>query len=574
MTVSARQATASAEIAGSIEILRSHTDKWAQLSITRKINYLRSIRDATNAAAEDWVNAAVAAKRIPENSQLAGEEWMSGPWALMRGANDLIRTLESISEKKPIVPARSISRSRNGQVVAKVFPNSIFDRLLLNRFSAEVWMQPDVTAETLGQNMAAFYRKAAPTGGVGVVLGAGNIASIAPLDVLYKMFAEGMVVILKMNPVNDYLGEFLEKIFAPLVRDGFLRFAYGGADVGAYLVSHEGIEDVHVTGDYRTYNAIVFGAGADGEARRLRDDPVLQKPVSAELGNVSPTIVVPGPWSKADIQYQAEHIVTQKSHNAGFNCIATQVLVLPAEWKQTDELVDAIRSTIREQKSRFPYYPGAEIRQKGALQNSPRSEIIQGETPRVLIEADSNDSATYCFKTEFFSDVLAITRLPGKTAEEFLSNAARFCNETLWGTLGANILIHPTTAKRSRDALDKAIQDLRYGCIGVNAWIGVGFLLSQVAWGAFPGHTRNDIRSGIGVAHNSLLFDKPQKSVVRQPFHPFPRNLLNLQFHIAPKPPWFVTNRQAHNVAKRITRFEAKPGWRHIPGIFLAALRG
>jgi hypothetical protein len=37
------------------------------------------------------------------------------------------------------------------------------------------------------------------------------------------------VVVVKMNPVNDYLGPLLRKAFAPLVEAGFVEFAYGGA---------------------------------------------------------------------------------------------------------------------------------------------------------------------------------------------------------------------------------------------------------------------------------------------------------------------------------------------------------
>ena len=33
---------------------------------------------------------------------------------------------------------------------------------------------------------------------------------------------EDQVVVLKMNPVNDYLGPLLERAFEPLIRDGFL----------------------------------------------------------------------------------------------------------------------------------------------------------------------------------------------------------------------------------------------------------------------------------------------------------------------------------------------------------------
>ena len=135
--------------------------------------------------------------------------------------------------------------------------------------------------------------------------------------------------------------------------------------------------------------------------------------------------------------------------------------------------------------------------------------------------------------------------------------AVDFCNDRLWGTLGANIIIHPTTARRHAAALDRAIARLRYGCIGVNAWTGVGFLLAQVSWGAFPGHTIDDIQSGIGVVHNSLLFDRPQKSVVRAPFHPYPRSVAHGRPTLLPKPPWFVSHRHAHQVTERLTRFEA-----------------
>src|SRR5437667_181258 len=83
--------------------------------------------------------------------------------------------------------------------------------------------------------------QAQPQGALVLVLGAGNIASIAPLDVLYKLYAEGHVCLLKMNPVNEYLGPILEDIFRDLVTDGFVGFAYGSAEVGEYLTRHQGI---------------------------------------------------------------------------------------------------------------------------------------------------------------------------------------------------------------------------------------------------------------------------------------------------------------------------------------------
>ncbi len=132
--------------------------------------------------------------------------------------------------------------------------------------------------------------------------------------------------------------------------------------------------------------------------------------------------------------------------------------------------------------------------------------------------------------------MLAQTALPGATAAEFLRNAVAFCNETLHGTLGAAILIHPRTIRELGGAFDDALAALRYGCVTVNTWPGVGFTLATATWGAFPGNTLADVGSGIGIVHNAYLFDKPQKTVVRAPFAPFPRSLLNGERTLLPGP--------------------------------------
>ncbi len=149
-----------------------------------------------------------------------------------------------------------------------------------------------------------------------------------------------------------------------------------------------------------------------------------------------------------------------------------------------------------------------------------------------------------------------------------------FANEKLFGTLGCQLVIHPSTHRAHAQTLDQAIADLRYGTIGLNVWSGVGFLLSNVVWGAFPGHPLNDAQSGIGAVHNALLFDKPQKSVVRGPFKPFPRTLTSGVLHGSPKPLWFVTHKKAHKGAELLTRFEATRKVSLIPPLFAAALTG
>ena len=166
-------------------------------------------------------------------------------------------------------------------------------------------MEPDVTIEELSRTQATAYQNKQPTGKVALVLGAGNVASISPMDILYKIFVEDQVVLFKANPVNAYLGPLIEEGFQALIEQGYLRIVYGGATEGSYLCQHPGIDEIHITGSDKTFDAIVFGHGPAGAARKAARQPLPNKRVTAELGNVSPLIVVPV-WSASDIAYQAE----------------------------------------------------------------------------------------------------------------------------------------------------------------------------------------------------------------------------------------------------------------------------
>jgi aldehyde dehydrogenase (NAD(P)+) len=555
--------------------LATHKDEWARLGVDRKLRYLEAIRGAVAAHADEWVRLSLAGKQIPARSPLAGEEWISGPYAVLVAINALAKTLRAVAAGGDLLAGTRIRTRAGGQVVVEVFPGDIFDRLLLNGYRAEVWMQEGVTPANLRDHTASFYKQVEPAGSVALILGAGNISSIPLLDILTKMFTEGQVAIVKMNPINDYLGPLFEEISTSLIDDGYLRFVYGGGDVGAYLTGHDQVDTLHITGSASTYNEIVFGTGEAGADRLARNQPIITKPFTSELGGVGPTFVVPGPWTDADIAYQAEHLATQKFHNAGFNCIASQVLVLAEGWTGTDRLVDELRRTIRAIPPREAYYPGADERQLAAVAKHPHAEVLDGgRVPRTLItDLDPNDKDQYAFNTEFFGGVYATTQLHGREPIDFVRAAVRFANEKLAGTLGAQFLIHPKTVQHLGPVLDEAIADLNYGNVGINTWTGAGYLLPMATWGAYPGHTHDDIGSGIGVVHNAYMFDWPEKTVVEAPFHPFPRAFFNGEFHLSPKPPWFVTHRRADKAGERLTRFAAQPGWRHLPGIFAAALR-
>lgn len=564
------------ELAELLEHLHASAPRWLELGPGEIATLLEEVKRRTLTVAEPWVEAASQAKGLDQGSPLRGEEWASGPWALIAGLNGLIHTLTAVAKDKDPLAGMPITTRPDGQVMVRVFPANGWDALLLSGYEANVWQQPDVTTSNLRETLAVRFRPGrAPTPKVSLVLGAGNINSIPPLDALYKLVAEGEVCLVKLNPVNEYLEPFLNDAFAPLVERGFVRFVKGDGAVGAWLTNHPRVDTLHITGSARTHDVIVFGPGEEGAKRKAANDPQNARPISSELGGVGGTIVVPGPWTKADFRFQAEHIVTQKLHNGGFNCVASQVIIVPKTWDGTPKLLAAVKEVLREVLENRPsYYPGTDQRKAVFTEVHDDATVIGNRNPFVMVEELSIDDQDVCYREEAFGPVIAVAEIDEINPAVFLDKAVAFCNDRLTGTLSSQLIIHPTTERRHKAAFDRAIGELRFGAIGINAWSGVAFLLPFASWGAFPGHTLDDVQSGIGVVHNALLFDKPQKTVVRGPFQPFPRTLGRGQFHTSPKPLWFVTNKKADQVAEQLTKFEATRNVTLIPGLFAAALQG
>jgi len=546
---------------------------WAGLSLRSRRELLADVLEAATNKAHLWVEVAAQIKGLRPDSPLLGEEWSSGPYPLIAGLGALMTTIEALEQGKSPVEGFRVSPAPDGRSAVHVMPHDIFERLLLSGFEAEVWTEPGVHPDEVRRGAGLAQLQPELTGGIGVVLGAGNIFSIAPLDTLYELFAHNRVVALKLNPITDPLLPVFEAVFAPLIDLGVVHILCGGADVGAALVQHPAVDHVHMTGSSATHDAIVFGSGNEGAKRKSANEPVLTKPMTSELGGVSPTIVLPGKWSRRDLQYQAEHVVTQRLHNNGYNCIAAQVLVLSADWPQKEEFLAEVRKAYERAPARPAFYPGSDARAESACSAHPSASRVGADSSRVLVTALSADRDEPAYSEEYFAPVLAVTELAG-TGEKFLDSAVAFANTRLHGTLGANLVAHPRTLRELGSRLDRAIADLRYGTVAVNAWTAVGFLTARASWGAFPGHTVDDVQSGIGIVHNALLLPHVERTVIRGPFRPAPRSVANGELTLTPRPMWFVTNRTAEGTAKKLTFFAAKPRWSSLPGLFASALRG
>jgi acyl-CoA reductase-like NAD-dependent aldehyde dehydrogenase len=555
----------------SVRDLREHAASWCAVPLSERIALLERMLPKVTAGAADMAAAGSRAKGL-SGSGWAAEDWFSGPWALAQNIQAYLHVLRRINARKDPVDSGAV-HERDGRTYVDVLPVTRWDALLLNGFSAQVWLSPGTKAEDARARAGSQYVRQAGKPSVALVLGAGNVAAITPLDILHKLYAEDQVVVAKLNPVNAYLRPHFERIFAEFVQHNWVRFADGGAAEGTYLATHQGVDSIHVTGSDRTYNAIVWGTGTEADQRRIADEPLVTKPFSSELGGVSPCIVAPGPWSGADFRYQAEHIVTSKINNSGHNCIASQVLIVPRDWQGTSRLLDEIRAILRQLAPRPDYYPGAAERLAAIRAAHPEAETHGDSAGRILIP-DITDRDDMMITTEVFASALGVVRLPGATTEEFLRHATDYANDTLPGTLGATLIVHPRTEKADRGAVAAAIGGLRYGTVGVNCWSAVGFLLGYTPWGAYPGHTRHEIGSGTGFVHNAFMLEDVEKSVVRAPFKPAPRSLLTTSPSLSPKPPYFVANRTGRTTVERLVRFTAAPSIAKLPKVFASALRG
>ncbi|MGZ8179054.1 aldehyde dehydrogenase family protein [Williamsia sp. SKLECPSW1] len=564
-------ATGHAAVDRALADLSAGEKTWGALSLADRRALLERVRDLTADHAEEWVAAAVGIKKLDPASPLVGEEWISGPYAFAGGAATLAHSLAALEAGDSPIADATFGSAPGGRTTVRVLPLGIFDALLLNGFSADVWLTPGVDAERAKGSAGLAQLDPTHTRGIGAVLGAGNIMSIAPLDTLYELFAHNRVVALKLNPITDAMLPVLTKVLAPLIEVGAVRLLTGGAELGSYLVHHDSVDHVHMTGSSITHDTIVFGPGEDGAARRAANEPVLDKPMTSELGGVSPTIVLPGRWSDADIEYQAEHVATQRLHNGGYNCVASQVVVLSSEWEQRDQFLAALRTALDKAPGRAPYYPGSDTRVGAAVASYPAADRLDGG--RVLIQDIDPGDEVDLLQTEYFAPVLGVIELP-YSGDQFAAAAVRTVNSDFVGTLGVNIVAHPASIRELGSRFDEMLAELNYGTVAVNAWTGVGFLTAGATWGAFPGHTVDDIQSGMGIVHNALLIDDAERTVVRGPFRPSPRSILHREWAISPKPPWFVTNRTAATTGRLLTAFAAKPSWTKLPAIFASALRG
>lgn len=536
------------------------------LSLERRIDLCRSCVETLMPTVDDWIDAGARGKQCPNRIDVMAEELLSGPLIAVR----LLRLLEqSFSDlllyghtRLPQAEALPYERRIHGKSMLPIFPTlSLWDRLIFRGISADAIFMERADPR---KRHSDLYRQLQDTSvsKISLVLGAGNVSSVPFSDAIHKSLVCGHQVILKMNPVNAYLKPIFERAFAPLFQEGLLVAIEGDSQVGQALVDHPDVDDVHLTGSAHTHDRIVWGDDPrEILARKEAGTPRLTKPVTSELGNVSPWIIVPGVYSTKELTSQAMHLAASITNNAGFNCLATRVIVTCQNWPQRREFLRLLQQNLQSIPKRPAYYPGALERYRRFTQTNIDPDD-SGCLPYRLLESQSIDQNPLVFQEESFTCVCVETPLASQTASEFLDEAVALCNLRLPGTLCASVSFPKLFVEQKRRIISQALGTLRYGCVSVNQWSALAYSLLTPPWGGAPGASLEDAQSGIGQVHNTYLLERVEKTVLYGPLVNFP------------KPVWFPGHRNALRVGRELIGLYHQPSNLRLLKLFQHALIG
>ena len=552
-----------------IEDLHSGAVTWAVLPLAERAALMRRVHQTVNANAERWASTAIAAKRVPAGPW-EGEEWLSGPYATGGNALLLARSLDALAAGRSPLDGVPSGTAPGGRATLKVIPADLQERTLLNGFTGEIWLRPGVSAEQARADAGLGARRVGENGGVGLVLGAGNISAIAPLDVLYELVAHNRASILKLNPTFASLLPDARRRTGPVDRAGRAahrqRRRRGRRLPGAPRPDRA--RPHHRQRARPTTRSCGAPSPEAAERRTRAARPLLNKPITSELGGVSPIIVVPGDWSKDDLRFQAEHVATQRLHNGGHNCIAGQAA-------RPEPGLAAARGVPRRDPGRARRPAAARTVVSRAA--TARSPSPPGPTPPPSSTGGGCWSRSptaprrTCSRPSTSRPCSATPRCrgPGRSSSAPPSPSPT-TGSTARSAPGSSS--PPPTARswvpRSTRRSPTCATAPSPSTSGARRLPQPGAPLGRLPRPDPRRHRQRDRRRP-----QRLPGRRTERAVVTGPFRPFPRSVVGGEASLFPKPPWFVTSRSAARTARALTAYGAKPGWLRMPPVFGAAFR-
>lgn len=564
------------ELSSVLGRLAAGSRRFAAIDARERADLARRTALSTVAVAGPWAEAAVAIKRGPPGASPAlAEELATGPMVTARLCLLTARAQLDIAAcglpRAPSAPRilhagrRSVGGTPAALVGLDLLPargplGTLHDGMIHQGFRATVRCHDPGGLANFEHAWRREVEARPRAGGVAVVLGAGNVTGLSAADVLAQVFEHGRGVFLKAHPLHAPLQPILESALGPLVEAGLVAIAAGDAEIAREAIAAPETTHVHVTGGEATYRSIVWGS-ADPADRFAA--PLLAKPITCELGNVTPWFILPGRYSRAELSHQADLVAASIANNTSFNCIATKGIVTCRSWPQRADFLALIERRLASLPARPSWYPGA-VRDWEAA--TGRTAPADGTVPSSLITGIDMATDDRLLAREWFVPVVAEVPIDADDLAGFCGRALSFSHR-LPGSLAASVTIPAGLSAVDLRHAEQFVDHLTFGVVAVNTWSAMAYAFGNVPWGGFPGGTLASPKSGIGFVHDPLLLPLVHNSVIRTPLA------------ASIRPPWFPWHRSGAKLARGVVDLygrcaEGKSGLGTMLAMLPSVLRG
>jgi len=517
------------EIHASLQSLKAASSSWRGLGDKERAVCLRACRKQLASLDMTWVEENLRVLGIEPSKRDTTNSLGMDPFTFMACVGERMDKIADRLEGKYVgaqmhTPERQLSGE--GPLIHQVGNIS----MSCPGCKMEIWSDPNVAVDDTDV--------VSGTGGVCVVLGAGNQNFLTAVDCIECLFNRKACVLLKHHPIRPFMSTPFVHIFAPVIALGAFAQCLDSEVRGRYaaLVSHHDVAMVHMTGSGATHDSVVAALKA-----AKRDDVV----VTSELGCVTPWIICPGAtnggvWQDGEIDHHATMLAACFKINCSMNCLSPKLLVLPSEevWPQRHRFLQVLRSKFETLPQLPPYYPGGHDRYAAFKRECGGEEIASPPAqdaadavqvapypgqdfkplPSLWVDVGTlgtDDCRSYALVKEAFAPVLAIATAPADSASDFPLAAARAVNRQVFGTLSCN-LMYPDPRD---EHLDTVLNELNYGCISVNFPSMLLYGNALGLWGGAPGSYREDKpESGLGFVGNAAGIPNATKCVGIGPF--------------------------------------------------------
>lgn len=300
--------------------------RWVSPSSPQRISVIDASTGQCVATVPEAVEADVDAAVRAARRAFDAAEWSA--WSPQSRAK-AIRSLADALDARSGDTAKAVSTQNGMPISISSATESVIPATLL-RYYADVATSLPVEEYRPGFAGGTTIVRREPIGVVAAIV-PWNFPQTLTFFKLAPLLAAGCTVVIKPSPetvLDSYV--LAEAIAASEIPDGVINIVPGGREVGAYLVSHPGIDKVAFTGSTAAGRAIGAACGR------------LIRPATLELGGKSASIVL----DDADLPSLLEQFFAATLMNNGQTCyLGTRVLAPKHRYSETvDILTDFARS--------------------------------------------------------------------------------------------------------------------------------------------------------------------------------------------------------------------------------------